>query len=216
VGKEDILTRCAEAVLEGQRELASELASKVLRQGIPPLQAVEKGFAAGIKRAGDLWEKGEYFLPELALSAEAMKAAMDVLKGAILEGSEGSGKGKVVIGTVQGDIHDIGKTLVATMLAANGYEVLDLGADVPHERFLEESLRHRPRLVCMSALLTTTMPGQARVIELLEEKGIRKEVRVVIGGAPTSEEWAERIGADGYAENAVEAVKKADHLVQAS
>jgi len=214
VGKEEVLTRCAQAVLEGDRGLAADLASEVLRAGIEPLEAVEKGFAVGIRKAGDLWERGEYFLPELALSAEAMKAAMEVLEGALLRGGGGQSKARVVIGTVQGDIHDIGKTLVATMLAANGYEVLDLGADVPLERFVDESLNHRPHLVCMSALLTTTMPGQARVIEMLREKGVRGEVKVVVGGAPTSEDWARRIGADGYAENAVEAVKTADRLIQ--
>jgi methanogenic corrinoid protein MtbC1 len=143
-----------------------------------------------------------------------MKAAMEVLQPALLEkAGQGRSKGDVVIGTVQGDIHDIGKTLVATMLSANGYRVVDLGADVPYTRLLEEVSQRAPRFLCMSALLTTTMAGQGRVIELLEEMALREHIKVVVGGAPTSASWAQEIGADGYAENAVEAVHVLDSFL---
>jgi corrinoid protein of di/trimethylamine methyltransferase len=208
------LAQCAEAVLKGDKSLAMNLASSVLDGDRNALDVIENGFSQGIRKAGELWEKGEYFLPELAFSAEAMKAAMEVLQPALLAGDEQSkSRGKVVIGTIQGDIHDIGKTLVATMLAANGYNVLDLGADVAYAKFVEEASKHDAQLVCMSALLTTTMAGQGQVIEQLKENGLRDKVKVLVGGAPTNSSWAEEIGADGYAENAIAAVQKADSLL---
>lgn len=202
------LSRCADAVLEGDKSLATTLATEVLSGRYDIIEVVEKGFAAGIREAGALWKKGEYFLPELAFSAEAMKAAMEVLRPALLEKSaKERSRGIVIIGTVQGDIHDIGKTLVATMLSANGYRVIDLGADIEHARFLEEAEKHEADFLCMSALLTTTMAGQGQVIARLEKNRSRDRIKVVVGGAPTSTSWAEEIGADGYAENAVEAVR---------
>jgi corrinoid protein of di/trimethylamine methyltransferase len=202
------LNHCARAVLEGDKALAKDLASKALTERYDILQVIEQGFATGIRQAGELWTKGEYFLPELAFSAEAMKGAMDVLNPALLERAvQDRSRGVVVIGTVQGDIHDIGKTLVATMLAANGYRVIDMGADTQHARFLEEATKHRADVLCMSALLTTTMAGQGEVIELLKKQKQRDSIKVVVGGAPTSAQWAREIGADGYAENAVEAVQ---------
>lgn len=210
----DFLARCVNAVLEGDREAASRLAREALDRRLDIVDVVEKGFAVGIREAGRRWEAGEYFLPELAFSAEAMKAALELLRPSLLESSSpGTSKGTVIIGTIQGDIHDIGKTLVGTMLAANGYRVVDLGADVSHERFVDEARNQGANLVCMSALLTTTMVGQKEVIRLLREAGMRERVRVLVGGAPTSEEWAGEIGADGYAENAVEAVHVADELL---
>ena len=210
----DFLARCANTVLEGDREAASRLAREALDRRLDVVDVVEKGFVVGIREAGRRWEAGEYFLPELAFSAEAMKAALEFLRPSLLgSSSPGTSKGTVIIGTIQGDIHDIGKTLVGTMLAANGYRVVDLGADVSHERFVDEARNQGANLVCMSALLTTTMVGQKEVIRLLREAGMRERVRVLVGGAPTSEEWAGEIGADGYAENAVEAVHVADELL---
>jgi corrinoid protein of di/trimethylamine methyltransferase len=211
---EHFLGQCEEAVLKGEKALAADLASAALENGYDVLSVIENGFSRGIRRAGELWEKGEYFLPELAFSAEAMKAAMGVLQPALLE-QEGQNRsrGTVVIGTIQGDIHDIGKTLVATMLAANGYSVVDLGADVAYSKFIEEVEKQNAQLLCMSALLTTTMPGQGRVVKQLVERGLRTRVRVMVGGAPTNEAWAREIGADGFAENAVEAVHVANSLL---
>ncbi len=211
---EQFFGQCADAVLKGDKNAAADLARTAMDKGYETLDVIENGFSKGIRQAGDLWEKGDYFLPELAFSAEAMKAAMDLLQPALLKLSEGDhGKGRVVIGTIQGDIHDIGKTLVATMLAANGYTVVDLGADVPHEQFLSEIESKNPKLLCMSALLTTTMSGQGYIIEQLKKKGLRDNIKVIVGGAPTNTAWADEIGADGFAENAVEAVRLAQSLL---
>ena len=210
----DFLEQCADAVLKGDRETASRLAQETVDRQLDAVDVVENGFAVGIREAGRLWEAGEYFLPELAFSAEAMKAAVDLLRPALAKTpSAGTSKGVAVIGTIQGDIHDIGKTLVGTMLAASGYRVVDLGADVAYDRFVEETRKEGANLVCMSALLTTTMVGQKEVIRLLREAGMRERVRVLVGGAPTSGNWAAEIGADGYAENAVDAVHEADRLI---
>lgn len=211
----DFLKQCEESVLKGDKQLAGDLASRVLEDGLEILHVVENGFAPGIRMAGKLFEEGEYFLPELAFSAEAMKTAMDVLQPALLAAnSEAQSKGVVIIGTIQGDIHDIGKTLVATMLSANGFRVIDLGADVEYSRFVDEAKQHERSFVCMSALLTTTMSGQAQVVDLLKDAGLRDNVKVVVGGAPTSTSWAEEIGADGHAGNAVEAVQVLDSLIK--
>ena len=205
---EEYLRECEASVLEGDKARAGALAATAVKEGYALLEVIDRGFSAGIRKAGDLWESGEYFLPELAFSAEAMKAAMDILQPALLEShDEASSRGTVIIGTVQGDIHDIGKTLVATMLSSNGYRVHDLGADVAHTSFVEEAARNAPCFLCMSALLTTTMVGQRRVIELLDERGLRDQVTVIVGGAPTNAEWASEIGADGFAHNAIEAVR---------
>jgi corrinoid protein of di/trimethylamine methyltransferase len=211
----DFLRQCEESVLKGDKTLAGNLASRVLDEGHDILHVIENGFAVGIRKAGTLFEEGEYFLPELAFSAEAMGTAMDVLQPALLESNhEAPSKGVVIIGTIQGDIHDIGKTLVATMLSANGFRVIDLGADVQYSRFVDEARQHERSFVCMSALLTTTMAGQVEVIDRLEKAGLRGTVKVVVGGAPTSASWAEEIGADGHAGNAVEAVQVLDSLIE--
>jgi corrinoid protein of di/trimethylamine methyltransferase len=211
---EKFLVECAEAVLKGDKAQAVSLAASVLDSDWNVLDVIENGFSQGIRRAGELWEKGEYFLPELAFSAEAMKAAMEELQPALLESNADSrSRGKVVIGTIQGDIHDIGKTLVATMLSANGFNVVDLGADVEYAKFVEEASKQKAQLVCMSALLTTTMAGQGEVIKQLKEKGLRDKVKVLVGGAPTNSSWAAEIGADGFAENAIAAVQMANSLL---
>jgi corrinoid protein of di/trimethylamine methyltransferase len=213
----DFLEQCHRAVLDGDAESARALAERTLADKRDLLETIERGFASGIREAGRRWETGEYFLPELAFSAEAMKAAMAVLDPALAEGARaGSSRGVVVIGTVQGDIHDIGKSLVATLLAANGYQVVDLGADVAHSRFVEEVSHYGADFLCMSALLTTTMSGQRDVIEMLSEGGLRERVRVVVGGAPTSAEWAREIGADGHAPSAAAAPAVLASLAEAS
>jgi corrinoid protein of di/trimethylamine methyltransferase len=210
---EDYLKQCSASVLEGDKARAAGLAATAVKEGYALLEVIDRGFSEGIRKAGDLWESGDYFLPELAFSAEAMKAAMDILQPALLESqSEASSRGTVIIGTVQGDIHDIGKTLVATMLSSNGYRVHDLGADVAHASFVEEASRNAPCFLCMSALLTTTMVGQRRVIELLGEHGLRDRIKVIVGGAPTNADWAREIGAEGFAHNAIEAVRVIDSL----
>ncbi len=213
---EDFLKKCAQAILDGDAGGAETLAGKALSEKYPVLEVIEKGFVAGIREVGRLWEEGTMFLPELVMGAEAMKKAMAVLQPA-LEGAGGAGSslGHVVIGTIEGDIHDIGKTLVATMLSANGFEITDLGADVPAGRFVDEAVEKGAGCIAISALLTTTMHGQRKVIEELENREVRGKVRVLVGGAPCNDEWAKEIGADGYAGDAVAAVQLAKNLIGA-
>jgi corrinoid protein of di/trimethylamine methyltransferase len=199
------LESCRQAIIDGDAEKSAALAALTLDKGMDVLEVIEKGFVEGIREVGRLWEEGELFLPELVIGADAMKKAMDVLQPA-LEGGRGQDSlGHVVIGTIEGDIHDIGKTLVATMLAANGFEVTDLGADVPVSKFVETAAEKKADWIAISALLTTTMPGQKKVIEQLAEKSMTG-IKVMVGGAPCDEQWASEIGADGYAGDAVAAV----------
>ena len=211
--KNEIYTKMSEAIVAGDRQAARALAEEAVRSGFDLLEVVEQGYVPGIQRVGALWEQGEYFLPELITSAEAMKSAMAVLNPELnrREGVNRAGA-RVVIGTVEGDIHDIGKNLVASMLQAGGFEVTDLGVDVKLERFIEAADAAGAGLICLSALLTTTMTNQRRFLELLKERGLRDKYKVLVGGAPASRKWAEEIGADGFAENAVAAVKAAKAL----
>ena len=178
---------------------------------MPALDAIDQGFVAGIREAGSLWEEGEYFLPELVTAAQAMKAAMAIMQPALEGGTSDQVVGKVVIGTVEGDIHDIGKTLVGTLMSANGFEVTDEGADVPVARFVERAKEIGADLVCASALLTTTMTLQGQLVQAIKDAGLG--AKVMIGGAPVTPQWAEQIEADGYADNAVAAVDTARKLV---
>ena len=213
---EGFLKECAQAVLDGEAQKAETLARKALEENHPVLEVIEKGFVAGIREVGRLWEEGTMFLPELVMGAEAMKRAMAVLQPTLEKsGGGGSSLGRVVIGTIEGDIHDIGKTLVATMLSANGFEITDLGADVPAGRFVDEAVEKGAGCIAISALLTTTMHGQRKVVEELESRKVRGKVRVLVGGAPCNDAWAKEIGADGYAGDAVAAVQLAKRLVRA-
>jgi len=211
--KDDLLKDMAQAIVEGDRQSAEALAKEALARNLDLHEVVEKGYIPGIQKVGDLWERGDYFLPELITSAECMKAAMAVLRPALERARIADvSLGKVVIGTIEGDIHDIGKNLVASMLSANGFEVSDLGADVKLERFIQSALDMKADFICLSALLTTTMLGQLRFMELLKERGLRSQFKVLVGGAPVNQKWADSIGADGYAENAPAAVKLAKSL----
>jgi len=212
--KSDLFKRMAKAILLGDKEVSSTAVKKALELGFTPNEILEKALIPGIRKAGDLYEKGNYFLPELIACANAMKSSFEILKPII----ENSGKrvnnyGKVVIGTVEGDIHDIGKTLVSVMLGTSGFEVIDLGADVPTNRFIEEGINNNARIICLSALLTTTMLKQRELIETLAKENLRDKFKVIVGGAPVTAEWAESIGADGYGKNAVEAVIIAEKLI---
>jgi len=208
-----IFDECKEAIIQGDIEKARELANQALADKLD-LNMVIDAFSEAIRHVGDLFDEGEYFLPELMRSAEAMKAAMAVLTPHLTTGEiETRSLGKVVIGTIEGDIHDIGKTLVASMLAAEGFEVYDLGADVPVATFIEKALEVDAQLICISALLTTTMIGQKKLIEQLVKQNIRDRFKVLLGGAPVSKNWVAEIGADGTAENAISAVKLAKELM---
>jgi corrinoid protein of di/trimethylamine methyltransferase len=210
------LDSCAKAVLEGDAETAEKLAREALDKKYPPLEVIERGFVRGIHEVGRLWEEGTLFLPELVMGAEAMKRALGILQPALgTSGGRPKSLGHVVIGTIEGDIHDIGKTLVATMLSANGFEITDLGADVPALKFVDEAEKKGAGCIAISALLTTTMSGQRRVVEELKKRSLKAKVRVMVGGAPCSDEWAREIGADGYAGDAVAAVSLAQSLMGA-
>lgn len=204
-----------QAILDGDAGRAEELAREAVQGGADLTACLEDGFVAGIREVGRLWEEGEYFLPELVQGADAMKAALAVIRPELVKrGAPADGGAKVVLGTVRGDIHDIGKTLVATVLEANGVPVIDLGRDVPDELFLQHAREETVRVLGMSALLTTTMAGQQRVIERLEREGLRARVRVIVGGAPVTRTWAEGIGADGYASSAMEALAEVRRLLE--
>jgi trimethylamine corrinoid protein len=212
--EENLFERMAKAVVEGQREEAEKLAKEAVRRRMDLLEVIEKGYVPGIQKVGELWEKGEYFLPELITSAECMKAAMAVLQPELKKARiDAPSKGKVVIGTVEGDIHDIGKNLVASMLLAYRFDVYDLGADVKLEKFIEKAQETKADFICLSALLTTTMLGQRKLIEMIRDRDLAGKYKVLVGGAPVNEKWAADIGADGYAENALAAVKLASRLM---
>ena len=212
--KEQLLQSMRRSVVEGEAELAKNLAEEWVAVGSDVLQAIEEGFVAGIQEVGVLFQTGEIFLPELVASAGAMKSAMSVLDAAMRQqGTKRASLGKVVLGSMHHDIHDIGKSMVASLLTANGFEVIDLGVDVPSERFAEAVYTERPDVLGMSALLTTTMPEQKKVIDLLVVQGLRNKVKVIVGGAPVNMDWASKIGADAYAANAISAVEVIRNLV---
>jgi corrinoid protein of di/trimethylamine methyltransferase len=206
----------AKAVIDGLPDKAGELAGQALGEGIDPLEAIDKGFKPGMDVVGEGFANGELFIPDLMMSGEAMKTAIATLEPELLKRRQQRDVlGKVVIGTVQGDIHEIGKTLVATMLAANGFEVHDLGVDVSAQQFIDKIREVDADIVGLSALLTTTILNQEEVILSLKEAGLRESVKVIIGGVPASPEWADEIGADAYAENATDAVKVVKELAGA-
>jgi len=205
---DDLFEKMRLAVLEGEEKAARELAEKALEEKVDLIEAMNNGFLKGIQESGELYGKGEYFLPDIICSADAMKAALELLSPELKKISGGmTERGKVIIATVEGDVHDIGKTIVGAMLIANGFEVQDMGADVKKEILLEAVKEKRPDILALSALLTTTIEEQRNVINALLEEGIRSQVKVIVGGAPVSREWAQKIGADGYSDNAMDAVK---------
>jgi corrinoid protein of di/trimethylamine methyltransferase len=214
---ERLFEEMAQAVIDGLPDKARDLAGEALRQGVDPLAAIDQGLKPGMDVVGEGFAKGELFIPDLMMSGEAMKTAIATLEPELMKRKqERRVLGKVVIGTVQGDIHEIGKTLVATMLAANGFEVHDLGVDVTPQQFLDKVREVNANVLGLSALLTTTLLNQEAVILTLKEAGLRDQVQVIVGGVPASPEWADEIGADGYAENATEAVKVVKELVGAA
>ena len=206
----DIYEEAAQAIITSDRAAAEEVAARALAAGISPGDIMAHGFVKGIQEVGELFESGELFLPELMMSADAMAGATEVTNAA-LEGEAAAAKGRIVIGTVQGDVHDIGKAIVIAYLKANGYEVSDLGRDVPAQSFIERAQAEGAEVIGMSALLTTTMEEQRKVIKAIKEQGL--PYKTVVGGAPCTQRWAEQIGADAYAEDASDGVKKIDALL---
>ncbi len=212
----ELFQAMAQSTIDGEPDVAERLARQAIERGVDPLEAINQGFVAGMNYVGEQFGLGEMFLPDLVLAGEAMKAAVAVLEPEMVKrGTERQTLGKVVLGTIEGDIHEIGKTLVGTMLSASGFQVYDLGVDVPVETFVEKARQVNADIVGLSALLTTTMAGQRDVIEALDDLGLRPEVKVMVGGAPVTSGWADEIGADGYGEDAIGAVAVAKRLVGA-
>ncbi len=201
-----------QSILEGNEEQAARAARTALDAGLSPLQVLEP-FIAAIRHAGDLFEEGEFFLPQLLMASKAMKAAMEIIFPEGTEREDSFSSGTVIAGTVQGDIHEIGKNLVCALLTAHGFKVVDLGGDVALDRFLAQVSALRPQIVALSALLTTTMIQQKNLIERLQQANLRGQVKVMVGGAPVTSDWAKSIGADGYAPDAARAVEEAFRLV---
>ena len=210
----DILNGLRQAIIDGDADVVRRLSQQALDSGMDPMQAINDGLIPGITEVGRLFERKEYFLPELMMAADAMKKGMIILEAAI-----GAGGGKrqtlatVVLGTVKGDIHDIGKSIVGTLLSAHGFNVVDLGVDVPVERFMENLQKHEAQVLAMSSLLPTTMPYMKRVIDELTARGLRDKVKVIVGGAPVTPEYARQIGADGYGDDAIGAVRVLQNLL---
>lgn len=213
---EDIYHGMAWSILKGEDQEARKLAQEALVNGIKPLDAINLGFVPGMEQIGEQYSCGEAFLPQLVLAGEAMKGALKILEPEMVkEGVTRELAGTVVLGTIAGDIHDIGKTLVGTMLTVAGFEVIDLGVDVPVISLVEQARESKADIIGVSALLTTTMATQRDLVEALEDLSLRSEIKVMVGGAPVTQEWAEEIGADGYSEDAVGAVALARKLVEA-
>ena len=208
MSSQDILQKIKECIVNLDMDGAIENVKKALENKISPVEIVSKSIVEGMSIVGEKFEKGEYFLSELIVAGEIGKEIVKLLDP-YLKAEEARMKklGKVVIGTVRGDLHDIGKNIVAMMLEAAGFEVIDLGADVPPERFVEAVKEHDANIVAMSALLTVTMPEMKNVIDELKKAGLRDKVKVIVGGAPVTEEYAKSTGADGYGETAVEGVR---------
>ena len=208
----EIFERATEAIVTGNATEAMEVARQGLAQGIDPLQMMDEGFIPGINKVGDLFGSGRLFLPELVMSASAMERATELVNEAIPSEQE-KAQGRVVLATVEGDVHDIGKTIVVSLLKANGFEVLDLGRDVAVAKLIEEADKFDADIIGTSALLTTTMGAQKQLEEDLKAAGLKGRFKTMVGGAPVTQRWAKRIGADGFAEDAGEAVKKAKALL---
>ena len=207
--------KIAQSVIDGEPEGAAALAQQALRDGIDPLACITEGLTKGIQKVGELFASGEYFLPELIIGADAMKTALEILEPALVGDQKREVVGTIVLGTVEGDLHEIGKTLVGTMLTANGFRVVDIGVDKPASDFIAAIKDLGANLVGASALLTTTMLQQKKLVEALKEAGLRQQVKVIVGGAPVTESFCKDIGADGYAEDAISAVNLAFRLVDA-
>ncbi len=210
MANEELYKEACEAIVNADRAAAEDVARRALAAGLTPGDIMQNGFVKGIQEVGELFESGEMFLPELMMAADAMAGATEITNAALAVGEQTT-KGSVVIGTVQGDVHDIGKAIVIAYLKANGYEVTDLGRDVPAQSFIDKAQEDGAQVIGMSALLTTTMEEQKKVVKMVKEAGL--PYKTVVGGAPATQRWADQIGADAYAEDANDGVKKIDALL---
>ncbi|MEA4922493.1 MAG: methyltransferase cognate corrinoid protein [Eubacteriaceae bacterium] len=205
---EKMLEEAKESIMNGDADKSAELAQAGLDKGVDPGEFIEKGFVPGIMEIGDQFESGEVFLPEVMMAADAMKAASDILNAAIEASGEKHGDApKVILATVEADLHDIGKGIVASLMVANGFEVVDLGRDIPTEDIINAAIENDADVIGTSTLLTTTMVHQEEVEEELKKKNLKGKIKTIVGGAPVTIRWQDRIGADGFGENASESVK---------
>lgn len=210
--KKELLKRLSDGVLEMEEEDVIEAAQEYLDAGYPAFDGIMEGLVDGMNQAGQLFEEEEYFVTDILLCSDAMYAGLDILRPHLPE-EDNAEKVKGIIGVVEGDTHDIGKNLVKIMMETAGFEMIDLGRDVPLQKFVDKAKEEEADFICMSTLMTTTMSGMETVIRLLQESGMRDKVKVMIGGGPVSQKYADKIGADGYSQNAVEAVKLAKKLM---
>lgn len=210
--KEELIKKLSDAVVDMEEDETVEISKQCVENDINAYEAIDKGLANGMNRAGELYEEGEYYIPELLMCSDAMYAGLDVLKPH-LKKDENEVKEKVVIGVVQGDTHDIGKNLVRIMMETEGFEVIDLGRDIPPIDFVEKAKEVGASIIVLSTLMTTTMDGMAEVVNILKSQGLKDKIKVMIGGGPISQSYADKIGADGYTTDASKAAKFAKDLV---
>ena len=207
----EIFEKLAQAVVDMEEDEVVELANQCIEEGVDAFEAIDKGLTPGMEQAGKLFEEEEYFVPELLSCADAMNAGIEVLKPHIVTEESGV-KPKVIIGVIEGDTHDIGKNLVKLMMETSGFDVIDLGRDVPADDFVNKAVEEKAEIICISTLMTTTMDTIGDVITKLNEKGIRDQFKIMVGGGPASPSFATKIGADGYSKNAADAVKLAKKI----
>jgi len=206
--KSEWFKKAAQSILDTDGDAAKEIAQKSLEEGIDPLEMINEGFTEGIRKMGDLFDRGEVFLPGLLIGSEAMTAAVEILEAALPEDQQQAKLGVIVIGTVEGDIHDIGKGIIVTMLRVHGYEVHDLGRDIPISEFVNKAQELNADVVGSSAMMTTTQIGQKKLEEALKEAGLRDKVKTMVGGAVATDHWAKRIGADFFGETPQDTIDK--------
>jgi trimethylamine corrinoid protein len=208
MGMKDWLEKATQSILDQDEESAREIAKKSLEDGMDPVEMINDGFGAGIRKMGDLFDRGEVFLPGLIIASDAMMAAVKILEGALPQDKQQEKLGIIVIGTVEGDIHDIGKGIMVTMLRVHGYEVHDLGRDVPIEEFVKKTREVNADVIGSSAMMTTTQIGQKKLEEALKNAGLRAKVKTMVGGAVATDHWAKRIGADFFGETPADTIDK--------
>lgn len=202
----------AQSVITGQKDQVTDQVNSLLAEGKSPLEIVSQGLIEGMNVVGVRFKAGDMYVPEVLMSAKSMSSGLEIVKP-MISAAEQKSQGKILLGTVKGDLHDIGKNLVGMLIESGGFEVINMGVDVPADDFIDAVIEHKPDILALSALLTTTMPGMKDIIEYLEDEGLRDQVKVIIGGAPVSREYAESIGADGYAPDAGSAVELCKQLL---
>ena len=211
--KTEWFKKAAQSILDTDDDAAKEIAQKSLEAGIDPLEMINKGFTEGIRKMGDLFDRGEVFLPGLLIASEAMTAAVAILEDALPDDKKKEKLGIIVIGTVEGDIHDIGKGIIVTMLRVHGYDVHDLGRDIPIEKFVTKAKELNADVVGSSAMMTTTQRGQKKLEDALKEAGMRDKVKTMVGGAVATDHWAKRIGADFFGETPQDTIDKLEKFL---